>query len=217
MSIKILLADDHRIVREGLRSILESESDIEIVGEASDGATALSLVRKLIPDLIVMDISMPDLNGVEATRKILGEYPEIKVIALSMHSDKRFVVEMLDAGASGYLLKDCASEELSQAIHGALAGETYISHGITASVIRKLMEPETDNGERSSVLTKKELVVLKYIAEGLNTKEIADKLTVSVKTVESHRLHIMEKLEIHNIAELIKHAIRIGLISINHT
>lgn len=215
MSIKILLADDHRIVREGLRNILESNPDFNVVAEAGDGMTSLRLVNEHHPDVVIMDISMPDLNGVDATRKICREYPDIKVIGLSMHADKRFVVEMLDAGARAYLLKDCAAEELSRAIYDTLAGETYISHGITMSVIKKMIHDEDDQGSTSPVLSKKELIVLKYIAEGLSTKSIALKISVSVKTVESHRLHIMEKLDIHNIAELIKYAIRSGLASID--
>lgn len=211
MSIKIILVDDHRILREGLKSILESETDIEIIGEANDGTSALRLINKLKPDVVIMDISMPDMNGVDATRQIRCLYPDIKVIALSMHADKSYVVQMLNAGASGYLLKDCASEELSSAIRYAFKGETYISHGVTASVLKKLVDPIIRIDEPFSSLTKKELVVLKYITEGLNVKEIAEELFISVKTVETHRQHIMEKLNIHNLAELIKFALRNGL------
>jgi DNA-binding NarL/FixJ family response regulator len=215
MGIKILLADDHRIVREGLRNILESNPDFDVVAEAGDGLILLQLVNELCPDVVIMDISMPNLNGIDATRKICSEYPDIKVIGLSMHSDKRFVVEMLDAGARGYLLKDCAAEELSHAIYDALSGETYISNGITMSLMKKMIRDEDAQSGASPVLSKKEVVVLKYIAEGMTTKMIAVKLAVSVKTVESHRLHIMEKLDIHNIAELIKFAIRSGLASVD--
>ncbi len=209
---KVLLVDDHKITREGLRSLLQNQSDIEIVGEAGDGNTAVRLARKLAPDVVVMDISMPDLNGIDATRMILSEMPTIKVIALSMYSDRRFVVGMLKAGVSGYLLKDCAFEELSKAIKSVLKGKTYMSQQISDTVMRDYAKhlARTDESE-SSVLTDREREVLQLIAEGMTTKQIAARLYVSVKTIETHRRQVMEKLNIHSIAELTKFALKEGL------
>lgn len=215
MSVRILLADDHKIVREGLRSILENELGMSVIGQAEDGRTALILSQKLRPDVVIIDISMPDLNGIEATRQILTQNPESKVIALSMHSDKRYVIQMLDAGAAGYLLKQCAVDELQQAIRTVLAGKFYVSPDVTGPVIRDYLEhlARSESPEKSS-LTAKEREVLQLIAEGKSTKEIASILHVSVPTIETHRQHIMEKLNLHSVAELTKYAIRQGLTSL---
>jgi DNA-binding NarL/FixJ family response regulator len=212
MSIKILLADDHKITRQGLRSLLEKESDMEVVAEAEEGRTAVCLVRELSPDVVVMDVSMPDLNGMEATRQIVAELPNVKVIALSMHSDNLFVSEMLKSGASGYLLKDCAFEELARAIHVVVEGKTYLSPAISGVVVDDYLHHLARTESTSSeVLTDREREVLQLIAEGNSTKQIALKLHISVKTVETHRRQIMSKLNIHTIAELTKYAIRQGL------
>lgn len=215
MSVKILLADDHKITRQGLRSLLEKEPDMEVVAEAEEGRTAVRLVRELLPDVVVMDVSMPDLNGMEATHQIVAEHPNVKVIALSIHSDNLFVSEMLKSGASGYLLKDCAFEELARAIHVVVDGKTYLSPAVSGVVVddylHRLARTESPSSE---VLTDREREVLQLIAEGESTKQVALKLHISVKTVETHRRQIMSKLDIHTIAELTKYAIRKGLTSL---
>jgi len=216
MSIKILLADDHRITRQGLRSLLEKEPDMEVVAEAEDGRATVRLARELLPDVVVMDVTMPDLNGMEATRQIRAALPSVKIIALSMHSDNLFVSEMLRSGALGYLLKDCAFEELSRAIHVVVNGKVYLSPAISGVVVDDYLHHLTKAESPSSkVLTDREREVLQLIAEGNSTKQIALKLHISVKTVETHRRQIMSKLNIHTIAELTKYAIRQGLTSLD--
>jgi two-component system, NarL family, response regulator NreC len=213
--IKVILADDHHIVREGLRGLLEKQADMEVVAEAPNGREALRLSRQLKPDLVVMDISMPDLNGIDATRQILDEMPKVKVIALSMHADKQFVEGMLRAGVKGYLLKDCASEELIQCIHTVSSGRVYLSPAITPMIVREFVNPTRNEVPAVSCeLSGREREVLQMIAEGRSTKEIADALFISVKTVESHRKNIMNKTELHTVAELVKYAIRLGLTSV---
>ena len=215
MSIRVLLSDDHRIMREGLRSLLEKEPDIELVGEAEDGRSTLKLASRLKPQVVVMDISMPDLNGIDATRKLLEKLPSVKVLALSMHTDQRFIEGMLRAGATGYLPKDCASEELVRAIRTVLSNQTYLSPSI-ADVVRRdyLSQRREADISVSGVLTEREREVLQLMAEGKNTKEIASRLQVSVKTIETFRQHIMQKLNLHSLAELTKYAIREGLTSL---
>ena len=212
MSTRILLADDHKIVREGLRALIEKQPGMEVVAEAENGRTAVELVKKLLPDVVIMDVAMPDLNAIEATRQILTQTPEAKVIALSMHSDRRFVVEMLRAGASGYLLKDCAFEELIHAIRAVVINRTYLSPKIADIVIKDFVRlfPKTEFSV-FSVLTPRQRQVLQLLSEGKTTKEIATHLQVSVKTIETYRQQIMDKLDIHSIAELTKYAIREGL------
>ena len=216
MSIKILIADDHRIMRSGLRSLLDKEHDMEVVAEAENGRMTVQLSQKLSPNVVIMDISMPDLNGIDATRQILSEAPDIKVVALSMHSDEQFVVEMLDAGASGYLLKDCALEELCLAIRAVVANQYYLSPGI-ASILVKEYRHELSRAKPpgSTVLTPREREVLQLVAEGKSSKEIASLLYISVKTVEAHRHQIMDKLNIHSVAELTKYAILKGITSLD--
>jgi DNA-binding NarL/FixJ family response regulator len=217
MGIKIILADDHKIMREGLRNLLEKEKDIQIIAEASDGRTAVRLAKDLLPDLVVMDTIMPDLNGIDAARQIINENPGIKVIALSMHSDKQFVVEMLKAGASGYMLKDCAFEELVNAIQCVMKDETYLSPKIAGIVLKDYMQGVSkDKASVFSELSNREREVLQLIAEGKSTKDIAFHLHVSVKTIETHRQQIMRKLKIHNIAGLTKYAIKEGLTTLEH-
>lgn len=215
MSIKVLIADDHKIMRDGLSSLLEAQPDIEVVAEAEDGRAIVQLVKRLSPDIIIMDIAMPFLNGIEATRQIVQDHPGIKIIALSMHSDKRFVGEMLKSGASAYLLKDCAFEELITAIRTVTENKNYLSPGIAGLAVDYFMT-RTEKGEASafSQLTNREREVLQLMAEGKKTKEIAAHLHLSVKTIETHRIHIMDKLGINNVAELTKYAIREGLTSL---
>ena len=216
MSIKILLADDHKIVRDGLRSLLENQPDMEVVGEAENGRMAVQLSRDRKPQVVIMDISMPDLNGMEATRQMLKDLPDVKVIALSMHSDRRYVFGMFNAGASGFLLKDCAFEELASAINTVVANQPYLSPSIAGTVIEDFVR-STFSAESSAtaVLTAREREVLQLLAEGRSTKEIASQLHVSVKTVETHRRRIMDKLGLRGIPELTKYAIREGLTSLD--
>jgi len=215
MSTRILLADDHRIVREGLRALIEKQPNMEVVAEAENGRTAVELVQKLHPDVIIMDVAMPDLNGIEATRQIIAKALSVKVIALSMHSDRRFVVEMLRAGASGYLLKDCAFEELVHAIRAVVINRIFLSPKINDIVIKDYLRlfPKTEFSV-FSILTPRQRQVLQLLSEGKTTRQIAFHLQVSVKTVETYRQQIMDKLDIHSIAELTKYAIHEGLTSL---
>jgi len=215
MKTKIILADDHRIIREGLRSLLEKQPDMEVIAEAQDGLTTVSLVQKLRPDIVIMDIGMPEMNGIDATTKITKNQRETQVIALSMHSDRRFVIQMLKAGAAGYLLKDSAFEELVAAIHTVMQGQHCLSQKITDVVVQDYLQNLPKNESTVfTVLSSREREVLQLIAEGKNTKQIASVLNVSTKTIETHRQQIMEKLNIHSIAELTKYAIREGLTSL---
>ena len=215
MKIRILLVDDHKIMRDGLKNMLKKYEDLLVVGEAEDGRLALQLAKELKPNVVVMDVAMPDLNGIEATRQLFEERPGLKVVGLSMHSERRFVTEMLKAGASAYLLKDCAFEELVTAIRTVLEGKIYLSPGITGVLIENYVRnaPHADMSVFSR-LSDREREVLQLMAEGRSTKEIAMQLNLSVKTVESHRNNIMTKLDIHSIAELTKYAIREGLTSL---
>jgi two-component system response regulator NreC len=215
MTIQVLLADDHKIVRDGLRVLIERCHDMQVIAEAEDGRKALQLARKHKPDVVIMDISMPDLNGIDATRQILEEVPGAKVIALSMHSDKQFVDGMLRAGAVGYLLKDCAADELIQCIRIVLSGRICLSPGITGFLVDEYLHPTRDEvlAPRTE-LSVREREVLQLIAEGRSTKDIANSLHISIKTVETHRKNIMGKANLHSVAELTKYAIRNGLTSV---
>lgn len=215
MKTKIVIADDHKIMREGLKALIEKQPDMEVAAEAQDGLTATKLARKLLPQVIIMDIGMPEMNGIDATRQIISENKDIKIIALSMHSDRRFVLEMLKAGASGYLLKDSAFEELVNAVHTVMTGQSYLSPRITDIVVKEYLYnlPKSESTV-FTVLTVREREVLQLLAEGKSTKQIASTLNLSVKTVETHRQQIMEKLEIRTVAELTKYAIREGLTSL---
>ncbi len=215
MSIKVLLADDHRIVREGLRVLIGTEADMEVIAEAEDGLAVVGLVQEISPDIVLMDVAMPNLNGIEATRRIIGTAPGIKVLALSMYSDRQFIIGMLSAGASGYLLKDCAFEELVQAIRVVAANRTYLSPGIADIVVKEYLHHlEKTSFSAFFVLTVREREVLQLLAEGRSVREIARGLCLSVKTIETHRQHIMNKLNIHSIAKLTKYAVSEGLTSL---
>lgn len=212
MGIRIILADDHTIVRSGLARLLQQQQGMEVVGQADNGVSAVALTKQLSPDVVIMDIGMPDLNGIEATRQIIKESPRIKVIGLSMHSSKRYIREMFKAGASGYLLKNCPFEELTEAVSVVIAGKTYISPSISAAVIGDYITGTAeDKTSVFAVLTEREREVLQLLAEGKTTKQIADRLHISSKTVEAHRLKVMHKLDIDNIAQLTKYAIQEGL------
>ena len=214
MEIKILLCDDHRIFREGLKTLINGRKGMRVIGEAADGAEGVKKARQLAPDIVIMDISMPGLNGIEAARKIAGELRHTRVIALSMHSDRRFVTEALKAGAGGYLLKDSAFEELSSAIHSVASGKTYLDPAVASTVVKEYVGLSSGAHRSSfSALSPREREVLQLIAEGVPTKQMASGLKVSVKTIETHRKKIMEKLGIGSIAGLTKYAVREGLSS----
>jgi DNA-binding NarL/FixJ family response regulator len=212
MKQKILLADDHRLFRDGLRTLLDKQADMEVVGETSDGSQTIAAVSEKKPNIILMDISMPNLNGIDATRRIISENPSIKIIILSMHSDQKFVVEALKSGAVGYLLKDCAIDELIGAIRIVAAGQIYLARDIEDAVIKDYLKlADNRQGSAFTTLSIREREVLQLLAKGLSTKETASKLNISIKTVETHRKQIMDKLGIYSIAELTKYAIREGL------
>ena len=213
---RVLLADDHKNLRQGLRTLLEQEEDIHIVGEADNGRSSVKLAGELCPDVIIMDVAMPDLNGIDATRRITEAEPKARVLALSMHSDGRYVRGMLQAGARGYILKDCAAEELTRAIRIVMAGQVYVSPGVTGAIVddyvRQLSAAQVD---QAATLTRREREVLQLLAEGGSTANIAAELHVSVKTIETHRKHIMDKLSLRSIAELTKYAIREGITTLD--
>jgi len=215
MSTRILLADDHQIFREGLASLLERQQDMDVIQQASDGLQAVSFSRDLKPDVVVMDLTMPGMNGIEATRLIAKEVPGVKVLCLSVHGDTQFISAVLDAGASGYLLKDCAFEELVTAIHTVMGNQIYLSPGIAGTLVDdyKARRPESVPSAFSQ-LTEREREIVQLLAEGQSTKEIAERLCLSVKTVGTHREHLMAKLHVHSLAQLTKYAIREGLTSV---
>lgn len=210
--IKVMVVDDHTIVRDGICALLALVKDIEVIGEASNGGEALKMVKSLEPDVVLMDIAMPDMGGLEATRQICTEFPEIKVIALTQHDDKEFVFPIIEAGASGFISKIAASSELAAGIRSVFQGNSYLS----PSVAKILIEDYQRKGSRDpySQLTERERDVLRLAAEGHTTQEIADVLVISPKTVEGHKTGLMAKLGIHNRTELIKYALRKGIISI---
>ncbi len=214
MSTRVLLADDHEIFVEGLASLLTSEPHIEVVGTVTDANQAVREVREQQPDVVIMDLSMPDMSGIEATQLISTERPTVKVLCLSMHADRGYVIGALDAGASGYVLKDSAKKELLDAIRAVVAGQVYLSPAVAGMVVdaakSSTATPALD------LLTERERQITALLAKGRSTKEIADLLHLSVKTVGTHRSHIMAKLDIHSIAELTKFAIREGLTSVEH-
>jgi DNA-binding NarL/FixJ family response regulator len=207
--IRIVLADDHSVVRQGFRRILEAQSDMEIVGEASNGREALETATKLSPDVVVMDVAMPELNGIEATRRMGEAAPRTRVLALSMHKDSVYVREILRAGARGYLLKDAVDEDLIAAVRAVARGEGYLSPGVADAVLTDYRQHVTDPID---LLTSREREVLQLIAEGKTNKEIATTLNLSVYTVDAHRGRIMEKLNLHSTGELVRFAIRKGLV-----
>ncbi|MFZ2410506.1 MAG: response regulator transcription factor [Candidatus Methanoperedens sp.] len=212
MTIRIVLADDHKMIRDGLRALIEKHKNMEVIGEASDGQIAVQTVKKLSPDVVVIDIGMPELNGIEATRQIKALKCNPRVIGLSMHADRRYVAQMMKAGASGYILKDSAFEELVQAIETVAKGRTYLSPQVAGTIVAEFKRTaKDDDGSVFSVLTEREREVLQQISEGCSTKEIASSLGISVKTIETHRRQIMEKLNLHSVAELTKYAVKEGL------
>ena len=212
--IRVLLAEDHAIVREGLRRLLEAEADIEVVGEAADGHEAVEKAQELTPDVVVMDISMPRLNGLEATRRIKKQVPQVKVLILTVHKTDEYIFPILHAGASGYVVKDAAPEDLISAIRAANEGEPFLSPVISKRVVEEFVrrgEAMTEEDDYAR-LTNREREVLQLIAEGNSNRQIARSFTISVRTVETHRAHIMDKLGIRTTAELTQYAIRKGVI-----
>jgi DNA-binding NarL/FixJ family response regulator len=213
MTIRLLLVDDHEMMRQGLRSILERDERMTVVGEAASGRDAVERARDLAPDIVVMDVAMKDLNGIEATRQILGASPSIRVVALSSHSDRRYVGAILEAGASGYVLKAEAFEDLRRAIHAVAAGKSYLSPEVTQGVVGDSLRATAARqaAPEREPLSAREREVLQLLAEGLSSPQIAGRLFVATATVETHRRNVMRKLNLHSVAELTKYAVREGL------
>ncbi|GGK35472.1 DNA-binding response regulator [Yeosuana aromativorans] len=211
MKIKILLVDDHQILRDGIRNVIERSTTMEVIAEAKDGREAIKLCNQLKPNIVIMDIAMEGLNGVEATKRIVQENPETKVIALSMHSSKRFVLGMLKAGAYGYLLKDCDSDELIKAIKTVSINKKYIAQNISDVILSEFISGQHEE----MILTPREKEILQLIAEGKSSKVIGEILFLSSKTIDVHRKNIMDKLELYSLPELTKYALKTGLISLD--
>lgn len=212
---KIVLADDHTLVRAGIRSLLNTIAGVEVVGEANNGRQALGLTKAHQPDIVILDVSMPDLDGLEAAGQIHQDFPHTRVIILSMHASADFVVRALQFGVAGYLLKDAAAGELETAIHAALRGEVYLSPQISKQVVDGYVKRGREINQTASSLTPRQREILRFIASGTNTKTIASWLNLSVKTVESHRAELMRRLNIRDIPSLVKYALREGIISID--
>ena len=212
-NIRVLLVDDHNLVRAGIRALLDDFEDVEVIAEASDGREAAKLARNLVPDIVLTDIAMPGLNGLEATARICKTCPGVRTIVLSMHSNEEYVVQALRAGASGYLSKQAATQELEFALRSVAGGHSYLSPTISSRVIAKLLSDDEIASAITPVLTPRQREILQLVAEGKTTREIAGILSISAKTVESHRGQLMERLGIHDVPGLVRYAIRIGLIS----
>jgi DNA-binding NarL/FixJ family response regulator len=210
--IKLVIADNHALVRAGFRSLVEDLGDIEVIGEADNGRTALHLVETTKPDLVLMDIAMPELNGLEATARITHDFPAVRVLIVSMHANEEYVYQALKAGAVGYLLKDSGPEELELAIHAIARGETYLSPAVSKHVVNDYVRRLGQDEDPLDQITPRQREILQLIAEGKNTKQIAEILYISTKTVETHRSQLMDRLDIHDIAGLVRYAIRIGLV-----
>jgi len=209
--IKVLLAEDHTIVRKGLRSLLDGEADIQVVGEAEDGQQAVEKAQLLLPDVVLMDITMPVLNGLEATRQIKSLHPRIKVVVLTVHSTQEYVFQILQAGGSGYVLKQAAVSELIQAIRAVYQGDSYLSPSISRQVVDEYGRLAATMEDKFDKLTAREREVLQMVAEGRTNRQIAGLMHVTIKTVEAHRASLMNKLGLHSIAELTKYALRKGI------
>jgi len=216
MTVRILIADDHQVVRDGLKALLHNPPDYRVIGTASNGREAARRARELRPDVIIIDIAMPELNGVDATRRILKDMPDLRVIALSMHADKRYVSGMLQAGAMGYVRKESAFEEISAAVDAVSNGQVFLGEGVAGVVVDELRQMMANKqGVAADPLSARENEVLQLIAEGRKSAEIATRLHISTKTVETHRRQIMAKLELDSVAALTKYAIRKGFIALD--
>jgi len=214
LKVRVLVAEDHAVVREGIRMILDAQEDVEVVGEACDGDEALRLARQLLPDVVVMDISMPRMNGVEATQEIKRLYPDMQVLILTMHEEESYVFQLLRLGAAGYVLKRAAATDLVEGVRAASRGEAFLYPAVARSVVQDYLD-RMRGGEgtgRYDGLTDREREILVLIAEGHTNAQIADRLFISVKTVQTHRAHIMEKLDLHDRSLLVRYAVRKGLI-----
>ncbi len=212
MSIRIMLVDDHTLVRAGFRSLLESLPDVEIIAEANNGYDAIEMVKKLHPDLVLMDIAMPGINGLETTERIIKEFPDVRVILLSMYTNEEYVLEAVRMGASGYIVKDADAAEFEMAIRSVAGGGSYLSPSISKHVINGLRRAESGAEDAPRQLSPRQREILRLIAEGCTTKEIASRLGITLKTVDTHRTQMMRDLNIHNIAGLVLYAVRIGLV-----
>ncbi len=213
MTIHLVLVDDHAVVRMGLRMLLEQEADIEILGEAQSAAEALQIIERLKPDVVLMDIGLPDLSGIDATRELKRRFPSLAIVALTIHEDQEYFFKMLEVGASGYVPKRAAPEELLTAIRTAAQGEVYLYPSLAKLLVRDYLgQPHQEGNPAGNVLTEREQEVLTYLAEGSTNPEIAQALVISPKTVERHRENIMRKLNLHSRAELVRYAIRKGII-----
>ncbi|MEE4262792.1 MAG: response regulator transcription factor [Desulfobacteraceae bacterium] len=214
-TLRIVLAEDHTILREGLRALLSADPNVEIIGEAQNGREAVRCVEKLEPDLVLMDLSMPRMSGMEATREIKKRYPEIKIIALTVHKTEEYLLTTLKAGADGYVLKDATHDELLMAIKNVMGGKSYLSPGVSEKIIEGYLDGRENNRTASpwESLSQREREVLKLIAEGFKNKEIAGDLCISLKTVEKHRANLMKKLDLHNAAALTVYAVQKGLVN----
>lgn len=213
MTVRVLLADDHLLVRAGFRALLGSLDGVEVVGEVTSGSEVLDAVGLLQPDLVLMDISMPGMNGLEATRRLIDDHPATRVIIVSMHASEDYVARALKAGARGYLTKASAAQELEKALRAVMAGEQYIDSNVSRAALENYMRRLGEDGEDRDVLTNRQREILQLIAESLGTKEIAHRLGVSTKTVETHRKLLMERLNIHDVAGLVRYAIRTGIVT----
>lgn len=214
MTIRILITDDHQLFREGIANLLAASPQIEIVAQAENGHEAIEKARKLKPDIMIMDLSLPIINGVDATRILHEELPGTKVLVLSMHADKNYIKEALEAGAFGYLFKDCTYDQLIEAINTVYNGKKYLSDKITEVLIQDYLNKDEEIQDKSSELSERESEILKLIAEGKSTREISDLLFISVKTVGTHKQHILEKLKLKSTADLIKYAIKKGIVGL---
>ena len=212
--IRVLLADDHTILRAGLRMMLNAQPDIEVIGEASSGREAVAITAHLAPDVVIMDISMPEMNGIEATRQIKKQFPDVRVLILTMHENEGYLFQSLRAGASGYMMKEAADTELIQAIRTVQAGRFYLSPIAQSMMVGDYLQRVHAGEEKDSYndLTEREREILVLVAEGLTNNQIAEKLIISPKTVDTHRTHVMDKLNLHSRAELVKYAMRRGLL-----
>ncbi len=210
--IRLVLVDDHTIVRDGLRFLLEKEPDMEVVGEGCTGQDAVKLAAELAPDAVVMDVSMPEMDGIDAAVQVRSHAPSVKVIALSMQTERRFLVQMLQAGASAYVLKDAAFDELARAIRLATANDVYVSNGVLVTMLSDLLREAAPTAEEGPSLTEREREVFRLLAEGYSTKGVASRLGISVQTVSTHRVHLMAKLGLESTADLVRRAIQEGVI-----